>query len=453
MIATTWPHGILRDTLWLGVSATLISLAMPAPALASGFLDSIQSATAASVSSAGVTAVAEDAATVYYNAAGMMLLDHPEILAASGIVFPSNRFTNAGSTDLLGGPVRGSTNIKDQVFLLPSLFATAPISDRLHIGLGVFVPYGQINKYDDEWVGRYQLQSISLKTIDIDPTIAYRVTDTLSVGGGIDIEYARLVRKNAIDFGSLCFLIIGPGTCPGLGLLPQGADGRLTADVDDWSVGYNISALYQPTDGTHVGISYRSAVHHDFSGAARFDVPAMATPLTGGGSLFQNTSAHSTITFPDIIALGLSQKIDDHLTILVDADWTLWSHLQKLTLSFGNPLQPTQTLPLNWHDSLRFAVGGIYHLMDSADLRAGVSFDQSPISNAFRSADLPDSDCVTLSVGLTYRFDTKLSTTVSYSYNHYASAPVTLSMPTAGTLSGTFHRNSSALGLQARLQF
>jgi long-chain fatty acid transport protein len=440
-------------TIRLGVSAALISLLLPHSALASGFLDSIQSATDASVSSAGSTAIAEDAATVYYNPAGMALLDRPQILAASGIIFPSSRFTNAGSTDVMGAAVRGSSATKDQVFPAPSLFATAPISDRIHIGLGIFVPFGQVEKYDDAWVGRYQLQSISLKTIDIDPTIAYRVSDSFSVGGGIDIQYAHLVRKNAIDFGSLCFLVIGPGACPGLGLLPQGADGRLTADVDDWSVGYNISALYQPTPGTHVGINYRSAVRHDFSGIARFDVPATAAPLTAGGSVFQNTSAHSTITFPDVIAAGLSQKIDDHLTALIDVDWTLWSHLKKLTLDFGNALQPTQTQPLNWHDTVRVAVGGIYRVMDNADLRAGVSFDQSPVPSAFRSADLPDSDRLTLSVGLTYRFDARLSTTVSYSYDRYAAAPVNLSLPAAGTLRGTFHRASSALGLQASAQF
>jgi long-chain fatty acid transport protein len=433
--------------------AVILTLGFTSAVSAGGFLDQTQSAGAASVSTAGETAIAEDAATVYYNAAGMTLLDRPEVLNALGIVIPSSSFGNGGTTDLLGGPIHGSVGIKDQIFGAPSLFMTAPLDDRVHVGLGIFVPFGQINKYDENWVGRYQLQSISLKTIDIDPVISYRVTDTLSMGGGLDVQYAHLVRKNAIDFGSLCFVIVGPGTCPGLGLLPQGADGRLTADASDWSLGYNLSALYHPTDTTHIGFNYRSAVRHDFSGVARFDVPAAAGPLTSGGVLFQNTSAKSTVTFPDVISLGISQRINDRLTALLDVDGTLWSRVKQLTLRFGNPLQPTQSFPLNWHDSIRFAVGGIYHLDGNTDLRAGFSFDQSPIPDAFRSADLPDSDRATLSIGVMHRINNRVSTTISYSYDHYAAAPVNVSTPAAGALIGTFHRSSSAIGLQTRMTF
>ena len=128
--------------------------------------------------------------------------------------------------------------------------------------------------------------------------------------------------------------------------------------------------------------------------------------------------------------------------------------LRQISLNFGNPVQPVQSLLLNWKDSTRFAVGGIYHFSDDTDqsARAGFSYDQSSVSDALRGADLPDSDAMMFSAGLMHRFDDRFSVTGSYSYGHHARAPVNLSMPTAGTLVGVFRRDSNALGLDMRVQ-
>jgi long-chain fatty acid transport protein len=420
---------------------------------AGGFSNPYQSASAASVSNAGETAIAEDAATIFYNPAGMTLLRRPEGVLGSALVIPSTRFSNGVSVDAVGDLIHGSGRTNPQPFSPPSLFATAPITDRLSIGLGLFIPFGQSTKYDDDWVGRYQVQTVSLKTVDIDPAIAYRVRDWLSIGGGLDVQYAHLVRANALDFGSLCFLVIGPGTCPGIGLTPQHADGRLVADVDDWRVGYNLGVLIEPTDGMHLGVTYRSKVDHALTGTASFNVPLAAAPLTAGGTLFQNTTARTSITFPDVIAFGVSQRIDDRCTALLDVDWTLWSEVKRLTLAFGNPLQPSLSLPLNWHDSVRVAVGGLYRLSEDVELRAGVAYDQSPISDQFRTADLPDSDLVAISAGIEYRITASLRVTMSYTHQQWTGASLKVTVPTAGTLVGTIHQHSDALGFQTRLQF
>ena len=414
-------------------------------------MNDIQSASGASVSNAGVTAIAEDASTIYYNAAGMTLLKRPEVLLASPIIALSNSFQDAGSVAPLGGPAIGLGGNKDEVVVLPSLFAALPLTDRLTVGLGLFVPFGQSNKYADSWVGRYQLQNISLATVDIDPAIAYRVSDELSVGGGVDIQYAHLKRRSAVDFGSLCFVLSNPANCPGAGLIPQGADGQFAADVEDWSVGYNLSLLYHLGDATHIGVNYRSAMRHSFSGDADFTVPAAAVPLAAGGQ-FQDTGVQANVTFPDVISVGLSQQIDDRMTVLADVGWTQWSRLKQVTLNFDNPVQPPQNLVFHWDDSFRFALGGIYKLTEETHLRAGASYEQSAVSDVFRSADLPDSDITMFSAGLEHRFDERLSAMISYSYRHYSSAAVNLSVPLEGTLVGTFHRSSNAVGLQVRLQ-
>ncbi len=414
----------------------MIVIGAPQAARAGAFLNAIQSAGAASVSTAGETAIAEDADTVYYNPAGMTLLDRDQILAVAPAIFMSQSFKNAGSTTLLGTPVQGSPGNKSAAFVAPSLFAVMKLSGRVSAGFGLFAPFGQVNSYPSDWAGRYQLQSISLKTVDFDPVIAWRVTDSLSIGGGVDIQYAHLVRKNAVDFGSLCVVSIGAG-CSGLGLVPQGADGRQTATGANWNAGFNVSLLYQLDEATHIGINYRSAVSHGLSGNARFDVPSAAAPLTAGG-LFQYSAARAGLTFPEVIALGISHKIDERLTLLADLDWTGWDRLKQLTIDFANPVQPDQTLNLNWSSSIRGAIGGIFHLSGDTDLRAGISYDQTPISTAFRTADLADSDEVMFSAGVTHSFGGNLSATFSYSYGDFAAAPMNLTLLGAGTLAGRF---------------
>jgi long-chain fatty acid transport protein len=421
------------------------------PALAGAFLNQIQSAGASSVSAAGETAIAEDATTIFYNAAGMTSLQRPEISLTAPIIFASSQFQNSGTTAGLGDPAHGSNGSKKQNFTIPSLFATLPLSDRVTVGLGLFIPFGQANTYPDDWVGRYQLQKTSLETIDIDPAIAYRLTDSLSVGGGIDVQYAHIVRNNALDLGALCIATIGPNPCAGLGLGPQGADGRQLVTAANWGVGFNIGLLYALDDATHVGLNYRSAVRHDLTGTAVFQVPTIAAPLTAGG-LFQNTGVQSSLTFPDIVAFGISHKLNDRLTILADLDWTGWHRLSQLKLNYTNPVQPDEALPLNWSNAIRFAVGGIYSVTDNIGLRAGVSWDETPTSNTFRSADLPDADEITGSAGFSYRFDEQLSTIIAYSYGHFAAAPVDLSLPGSGTLEGTFRRSANSLALQVLVE-
>jgi long-chain fatty acid transport protein len=433
-------------------AALLVIASSRDSAHAAAFANGIQSASTGAVATAGSTAIAGDASTIYYNPAGMSLLNRPEVLANGALLDISTRFQNGGTLDPLGNPVHGSSGNKDQYIAIPALFVTLPISDRIHAGIGVFSPFGQINTFPTDWVGRYQLQRTALKTVDVDVAASFKVTDSVSVGAGIDMQRAHYFRGTALDFGSLCAISIGPVGCGQLGLSPQAADGSLNVDFVNWSAGFNLGLLYNDDDVTHLGLSYRSAIHHDFSGNASFDVPPAATPLTISG-LFKNTSASSSLTMPDIVAVGIDHMISDHITLLGEIDWTHWSRLQQLTLVFANPAQPVQSQPLNWKDSWRVSFGMIYHLDDNIDLRSGIGWDQTPISSSFRTADLPDSDLILTTVGATYRLNDMFSGSIGYFHGFFTRAPVNLSVPGSGLLLGTFQNHSNAVSLDLRTQF
>ena len=158
---------------------------------AGGFLNTLQSASSAGTAGAGATAFGDDAATVWYNPAGMMLSVRPEALISGGLIFPSTSFENHGSTDAVGLPVAGNSLTNPTASLLPSIFGLLPINDQLHVGIGVFAPFGQMSKYDSNWVGRYQVQQVALKTVDVRPAVAYlgdALPDTRSDYDGIGLE-------------------------------------------------------------------------------------------------------------------------------------------------------------------------------------------------------------------------------------------------------------------------
>jgi long-chain fatty acid transport protein len=263
-------HAPVRFAVFVGLTFVLAT-----PASASGFANVTQSATAAGVANAGTTAYAANASTVFYNPAGMTQLSQEQIVVASGFVAPHATFENTGTVDATGGPVLGGTGVRNGLFAVPSIFAIVPL-DRWRFGVGVYSPFGQSTKYDDDWVGRYHTVETTLRTAAINTSVAYQLTDALAVGGSLVVEHAKFIRKSALDFGSICFGTVGPATCAGLGLFPQSADGRLKVDADDWAVSSVVGAVLQPAQGTRLGLAYRSAPDHDFSGTATFTVPPSA---------------------------------------------------------------------------------------------------------------------------------------------------------------------------------
>jgi long-chain fatty acid transport protein len=412
---------------------------------AGGFLNTVQSANGAGAAAAGDTALGEDAATVWYNPAGMVLLPRPEVLSAGGLSFPSTSFENRGSTDAAGLPSGGNTRIKPPVSLLPSLFGSFPLSEQLHLGVSLLVPFGQETRYDDGWVGRYQIQQAALKTIDIRPAVAYRINSWISMGAGLDVQYADFKTANAIDFGTLC---LATGGCVAA---PESADGRLVTRLISWGVGYDFGVLLELSPDLRVGANYKSRIDGSFAGDAQFKVPPVAAPLTEAGA-FTNTSASAALNFPQVVSLGVVWRVDERWTALVDTSWTQWSAEQQLSAVFGNPTPPIVE-PLHWHDSWRVAAGGIYHLSEGTDLRGGVAFDQSPIGDQFRSADLPQADALDFAVGLRHRVTDNLELAWSYDYERVMNASLNLTQPGAGTLSGTARQQAHSLGMQARWQF
>ncbi len=161
-----------------------------------------------------------------------------------------------------------------------------------------------------------------MSTININPAVAVKITDNFSAGAGLDIQYAAAVLSNAIDFGLI-------GRSAGLRTLPQSADGFVKVSGDDWSVGYNLGLLYEPTSTTRVGLAYRSGITHNLKGDADFTVPGSVAALTRTGA-FRDTGASAKLKLPDSLSLGVYHELSPRVALMGDVTWTNWSRFKEL---------------------------------------------------------------------------------------------------------------------------
>jgi long-chain fatty acid transport protein len=169
------------------------------------------------VASAGSQAVASDASTAFHNPAGMTRIKGKELMLTGGVLYSTVKFDKDADTPIdggNGGDAGGPAPILGQ-------FYVHSLSDRFKLGANLISITGAILDYDDDWTGRYLNTDVTLITVTLNPTLAYRVTDWLSIGGGPQIMYANLEMK--------------------LRAPPPNGTGEVKIDGDDIAFGYDVS--------------------------------------------------------------------------------------------------------------------------------------------------------------------------------------------------------------------
>src|SRR3546814_2054515 len=110
-------------------------------------------------------------------------------------------FSNRGTVDGIGNPIPGSESLKNGIIPIGSLFGVVEVHERIKLGLGITSPFGLSSEYEDDWVGRYNTLLSGIATVDINPSVAVRIADWLSIGGGVSMQYVEGRRRNDLDFG------------------------------------------------------------------------------------------------------------------------------------------------------------------------------------------------------------------------------------------------------------
>lgn len=387
---------------------------------------------------AGGAVAAEDASTIYFNPAGMTYLPDSQLVMGLHAARPSANFSNDGSIKASGAPASGGNGGDGGSWaFIPNFYYAKGVTPDLKVGIAVSPLFGLKTDYDKNWVGRYQAIKSDLRTINVNPSIAFKAHDRLSLGLGVSAMYSKAELTNAIDFN----------TATG-GAFPN--DGLATIKGDDLAFGWNIGAIFQLSNATRLGLAYRSAIHQTLEGTATFSgVPA---PLAGSAT-FQKGDIEARFVTPESVSASLLHHVDNKWDIMGDVIWTRWSRFKDLTVVRDTGAIVT-SVPENWHNVTRLGVGTSYKYNDMMKFRAGVAYDESPIPDStFRTPRVPDSDRIWLSLGLNYKLTSMSSIDVAYTYISFKDSKQnkvndTTSAALKDTLKGGYNNYANILSAQ-----
>lgn len=434
----------------LALAAAAVAGSFPGAALGAGFQLMEQNASGLGTAFAGSTTLAEDASTIFFNPAGLVYLDR-QVAAVGSLIRPSARFRDQGSTNFLGQPATGGDGGDAGGWAaVPAFYYAQPLGPRLSAGLGINSPYGLRTRYDADFQGRFQALKSDLRTININPSLAYRATDRLSVGIGFSAQYSRAELTRAIDLRAACFQALGPAACTASPALARLGEGSVRVKGSDWSFGWNLGVLYDVSDATRVGFAYRSRIRHSLDGTATFGgipAPFSASPSLG------NSGARADLDIPDSWTLGVVHRLDPKWTLMGDVSWTHWSRFKELSVRFDNGA-PASTIEQNWRNTWRLALGVTYQYAPALKLRGGLAFDQSPVPDAtLRIARVPDERRIWLSLGAGYRIGKAHAIDVGYAHLFVKDARIDHAEPGSGTLVGQFRGSANILAAQYTYRF
>jgi len=435
----------------LGLIAWSMIVCFSTDAAAVGFALEHQSVSNLGYAFAGGAANAEDASTIYWNPAGMSRLPRRQGVLGLNAIYGSARFSDQGTTSPAGPafPITGGDG-GNPVGLnwVPNLYYATDVAPRLKAGIGINSPFGLKTEYPADWIGRYHAIDSVLKSLNINPSIAWKVRDGLALGGGLNLQYFDAEISNAIDFGAACFgSAFGPAACTAAGITPQTKDGIAKVSGDSWGLGWNVGALFEITPAARLGIAYRSSIKHEIKGRATFENPALPgafAALTAGA---QDTGARSTIKTPDMFSVSIYSEVNPKWTLLGDLTWTGWSKFKELRVRFDNG-SPDAVTPANWRNTVRLSLGAGYKVDDRWTLRGGIAYENSAIRDEFRGPRIPDNAHTLLGLGFNYKISRAGSLDFGYMHAFVKDAPVNISTPSAGTLVGSYEVRADVLSIQ-----
>ncbi|MDQ5911494.1 MAG: Aromatic hydrocarbon degradation protein [Pseudomonadota bacterium] len=377
---------------------------MTIQAQASGLQITEQSVTGLGRAFAGGSLANDDASAAYFNPADMMLSQGMQAQAGFTFVGITTEGTNAGSTlrlpanlgDVISKPgtlpvfvtipTSGGNDDGGTDNLIPNGYYMMDINDRMRFGLSVNAPFAVSTSYGRNWVGRYHAVDSELKTIDVNPSIAYRVNDQLSLGFGVSAQYAEATLTQAIFTG--------------------GADGYGEVNADGWTFGYNLGATYELDSMTRFGVSYRSRVKHSVDG------DRTVTDIPGRNGVI---GAEADVTLPDWLGLNVYRRLNDQWAVMGGVRWTNWSLFEELKIDYADG---THSLTEEkWEDSWAFNIGVSYDYTPEWTFRAGYQYDQTPVPSAeYRTPRIPDSDRNAFALGASYRPNPQMTVDFGYMY-------------------------------------
>jgi len=401
----------------------LLGASLASQAYAGGYRVALQGQKALAMGHTGV-AMSESAESVFFNPGAITQLSaNTDIVGGLAVLDSEAKYeqeetlSKAETDNPLGTPFNG--------------YVAQKWNDDVSWGLGVYTPYGNKVEWPDDWQGSHLVNNIDLKTIFIQPTIAYQLTPSTSIGAGPalvlgSVKFNRNLTTSLTD--------------------EQGNRSNVEIEANNVTAwGYNIGLLHKLSDNrTSFGISYRGEVTVEARGEdADFDdVPTELQPTFADGEF------DADLPLPAELTIGVAYQYSDRLTLAFDFNRTFWDTYDELKIEFDNGI--TSVNPRNYEDSNIYRFGLQYRYNDRWTLRGGVYFDESPVQDGYYAPETPRNDAIGYTAGATYNYSKNLQMDVSLliltfdneenSYDYYEEGGVTI------PFGGTYDSSANSIG-------
>ncbi len=383
-------------------AAAVMAVCAASAAQAAGFMLTEQSAGSLGRAYAGVGVDGTDISGVFYNPATMTL--HPGTQIQAGFVAVGLDLAYEGNN---GATENGAANTQP----IPFGYISHQMTDNMWIGLSMTVPFGMGTEFDDNWALAGRGISAQVLTFDFNPNVAWKLSDKVSLGAGLSIQYAsadlKMKQYQAADQGIASL------------------DSEVDADSIAW--GWNIGLMWSPLDNLRFGLSYRSSVNHNADGDLTIDnaringIPitaAMAGASEGLARVYGSMGvydASATLATPAWAMATAAWDVNDLVSLYATFRWTDWSSFDELTIKSVT----SSTITNKWQDTYLFSVGTDLRFTNWWTFRAGIGYETSPIDNPeYRTAIIPDADRWWFALGSSFKATDNLQLDVSTAWLH-----------------------------------
>lgn len=377
-------------------AAAVMAVCAASAAHAAGFMLTEQSAGALGRAYAGVGVDGTDISGVYYNPATMTL--HPGTAIQAGFVAVGLdlAFEGHDGTDAQK-PVSENGQYNTQA--IPHGYISHQLTDNMWIGLAMTVPFGMGTEYKDGWAWNNRGISAEVLTFDFNPNVAWKVSDKLSLGAGMSIQYAAadLKMRNSMKMDRV----------------PVPIKFNSEVDADSFAWGFNVGLMWSPLENLRFGLSYRSRINHNADGDLELSDFEPALPV---GQVPNTMSASATLSTPAWLMATAAWDVNDLLSLYATFRWTDWSSFKELEIK--NDLKPS-VVHNNWQDTYLVSVGADLRFTNWWTFRAGVGYETSAVDDPkYRTSIIPDADRLWLALGSSFKATKDMQIDVSAAWLH-----------------------------------
>lgn len=317
-------------------------------------------------------------------------------------------------------------------------YAGFRLTEKFFAGVSITNPAGNSLFYPENWRGTHLVQDITLKAFSIQPTLAYKFSEKLSIGAGLMVDFGSFeINKGLLPIGGLAGYLAAPN-------FPQPYKDIITNTINISPInaklegntkvtyGYNLGVMLTLNSQWSFGLSYRSKVMMTIEGgdaSVTYGTPELETlvtalstpgsplfnPSIAGAKALNGQSLDAELPIPSNLTLGAAYKTNSNLLLSAELQYVGWKAYDVLKMEFPN-LSLTTTQPKNFSNAMIYRVGGEYYASERLTVRLGFIYDSTPGDKNWYSPETPGANKISATAGFTFAPTQKFAVDFGFQY-------------------------------------